>query len=172
MNDFQNQQDIQGANAAPGQLTLASEVMPDRLFLLPLSERPFFPAQSMPLLLDENPWLETFKGLYERNQQVVGLVFAHTDSGKSLDRLRPSDFEEIDADTRVALFGDHDGPFPIPLVRSGRRGRVQPAARRAELPNRRRGAAEPAATRPLDPRVRGVGGAGPPAGGAPPRRQS
>ncbi|HYW03051.1 MAG TPA: endopeptidase La [Gammaproteobacteria bacterium] len=101
MNDFQNRQDAEDANAAPGQLTLASEVMPDTLFLLPLSERPFFPAQTLPLLLDENPWLQTFKGLYDRDQQVVGLVFAHTGSDRSLDQLRPSDFEETGTVARI-----------------------------------------------------------------------
>ncbi len=101
MNDFDDTRETADADTAPGQLTLASEVMPDTLFLLPLAERPFFPAQTLPLLLDESPWLETFKALYDRNQQVVGLVYAHADSGRPLDRLRPDDFEDVGTVARV-----------------------------------------------------------------------
>jgi len=52
------------------------DVLPDQLYILPLPERPFFPAQAMPLMYSESPWVETFQQLYERNQQMVGLVLA------------------------------------------------------------------------------------------------
>jgi hypothetical protein len=48
-------------------------------------------------------------------------------------------FEEMDADTRVALFGAEAWPFPIPLVRTGERWRFDTAAGREELLNRRIG---------------------------------
>ncbi len=48
-------------------------------------------------------------------------------------------FDEMDANTRVALFGEKAWPFPIPLVKSGERWRFDTAAGREELLNRRIG---------------------------------
>jgi len=48
-------------------------------------------------------------------------------------------FEELDPDTRVALFGDAEWPFPIPLVRTDERWRFDTEAGREELLNRRIG---------------------------------
>lgn len=48
-------------------------------------------------------------------------------------------FEEVDADTRVALFGNKAWPFPIPLVRKGGRWHFDTAKGRDELLNRRVG---------------------------------
>ena len=48
-------------------------------------------------------------------------------------------FEEVDADTRVALFGNKAWPFPIPLVRKEGRWHFDTAAGREELLNRRIG---------------------------------
>ncbi len=48
-------------------------------------------------------------------------------------------FDEIDANTRVALFGKNEWPFPIPLVREGDRWRFDTASGREELLNRRIG---------------------------------
>ncbi len=48
-------------------------------------------------------------------------------------------FEELDENTRVALFGEKAWPFPIPLVRAEKRWRFDTAAGREELLNRRVG---------------------------------
>jgi hypothetical protein len=48
-------------------------------------------------------------------------------------------FEEFDATTRVALFGNKAWPFPIPLVQKEGRWRFDTAAGREELLNRRIG---------------------------------
>jgi hypothetical protein len=48
-------------------------------------------------------------------------------------------FDELDANTRVALFGEKAWPFPIPLVRKDGRWRFDTEAGRTELLNRRVG---------------------------------
>lgn len=48
-------------------------------------------------------------------------------------------FEEMDENTRVALFGEKEWPFPIPLVRKDDRWRFDTAEGREELLNRRIG---------------------------------
>ena len=48
-------------------------------------------------------------------------------------------FQDHDADTKVALFGEEEWPFPIPLVREGERWKFDTAKGREELLNRRIG---------------------------------
>jgi hypothetical protein len=48
-------------------------------------------------------------------------------------------FQDVDDQTKVALFGDKAWPFPIPLVKDGDRWRFDTAAGREELLNRRIG---------------------------------
>ena len=46
---------------ASNTIVAAADILPGTLYLLPLSERPFFPAQALPLLLNEEPWLSTIE---------------------------------------------------------------------------------------------------------------
>jgi ATP-dependent Lon protease len=52
----------------------ATPVFPDELYLLPLTEKPFFPAQTLPLLMNEPPWLPTVEAIGETPHHMVGLV--------------------------------------------------------------------------------------------------
>jgi ATP-dependent Lon protease len=49
---------------------------PNELLLLPLQARPFFPAQTMPIVFDEGLWRETFDRVGQTASKVVGLVRA------------------------------------------------------------------------------------------------
>jgi len=67
-------------------------IYPTTLYLLPLSERPFFPAQSLPLLMNEGPWMETVKKIGETPQQMAGIILvnlSHTEGAT------PRDFYSI-----------------------------------------------------------------------------
>ncbi len=57
-------------------LVLPEQALPDRLLLLPIFERPFFPAQVQPLVVDEQPWEETFARLSSMNTHILGLSYA------------------------------------------------------------------------------------------------
>ncbi|HET8609331.1 MAG TPA: endopeptidase La [Burkholderiales bacterium] len=63
---------------APG-LPVPASVLPATLYLLPLSERPFFPAQTLPLLMNEAPWLETVEKIGSTPSHMVGLVLVKKD---------------------------------------------------------------------------------------------
>ena len=62
---------------------------PDELYLLPLSEKPFFPAQTLPLLMNSEAWLETVKAIGETPQHLVGLVLVKPENS---DDARRDDF--------------------------------------------------------------------------------
>ncbi len=57
-------------------LILPDQNLPDHLLLLPIFERPFFPAQVQPLVIDEDPWQETFATLAKMKNHMLGLCYA------------------------------------------------------------------------------------------------
>jgi len=73
-------------------LILPDQNLPDRLLLLPIFERPFFPAQVQPLVIDEDPWQETFGSLAKMDSQLLGLCYAGDQEGA---KANPDDFAKI-----------------------------------------------------------------------------
>lgn len=73
-------------------LILPDQNLPDRLLLLPIFERPFFPAQVQPLVIDEDPWQETFASLAKMDSQLLGLCYAGDQEGAA---ANPDDFAKI-----------------------------------------------------------------------------
>ncbi len=68
-------------------LALTNQALPQTLYILPLAERPFFPAQTLPVLMAEDPWLDTVKKIGETPAQVGGLLL-----------VRPNEEEGAKAD--------------------------------------------------------------------------
>ncbi len=87
MNDHRNAGEDPSAPAAghppagPTVIARADEVLPDRIYVLPLSARPYFPAQTMPIVLADEPWRETVQLVGNAPHQVVGVVFADGEPG-------------------------------------------------------------------------------------------
>ncbi|HMM74844.1 MAG TPA: endopeptidase La [Gammaproteobacteria bacterium] len=71
------------AGTAASVPALLKDSLPGKLLLLPLPARPFFPAQTMPLVLPESLWLETVERIGKTPHQMVGLVYA-PNGGKDL----------------------------------------------------------------------------------------
>ena len=59
---------------------------PDELYLLPLVEKPFFPAQTLPLLMNMEPWMDTVKAIGNMPQHLVGLVLVKPDDSDDAGR--------------------------------------------------------------------------------------
>ena len=55
-------------------LILPGQALPGKLLILPVYERPFFPAQIQPLVVDRDHWHSTFSHLRETKQHIVGLI--------------------------------------------------------------------------------------------------
>nr|WP_227546166.1 endopeptidase La [Marinobacter fonticola] len=60
-------------------LALPQQMMPKRMYLLPVQNRPFFPAQVQPVVVNQDPWQETLKRVGETDHHVVGLCFVDAD---------------------------------------------------------------------------------------------
>ena len=61
-------------------LILPGQALPAKILILPVYERPFFPAQIQPLVVDRDHWRSTFEKLHEDDQHVVGLVHVRDDA--------------------------------------------------------------------------------------------
>ncbi len=86
-------QTIEGELINPGEeegtRNLPAQTLPATLYILPLTEKPFYPAQTLPLIMNEGPWMETVKKIGEVGHHLVGLVLVHGDVS---DDARPDDF--------------------------------------------------------------------------------
>ncbi|MCB1759431.1 MAG: LON peptidase substrate-binding domain-containing protein, partial [Gammaproteobacteria bacterium] len=97
MNDHNDQeQDIEliqrGALARPG------EVMPGIIHLLPVTSRPFFPGQAVPLLMDAEHWLPTMQAVESSGNGLLGIVLS---SAASAEESGPGDMHKIGVAGRV-----------------------------------------------------------------------
>ena len=81
-----------------GEIAIANQILPTTLHLLPLSERPFFPAQALPLLMNEEPWLETVEKVGDAAQHAVGLLLTRAEDAE---RSSPGDFHAVGTVVRM-----------------------------------------------------------------------
>tara|TARA_R110000764_G_scaffold138885_4_gene226655 strand:+ start:9329 stop:11731 length:2403 start_codon:yes stop_codon:yes gene_type:complete len=56
-------------------LALPNQRLPNRLYLLPINNRPFFPAQVMPVLVNEKPWAETIDLVANTEHKALSLFY-------------------------------------------------------------------------------------------------
>ena len=116
----------------------ASAVPPDELYLLPLTEKPFFPAQTLPLLMNEAPWLPTVEAIGETAHHMVGLVVVKPDN---TDEVKRGDFRNVGTAVRIHRPVRSDGKMQF--IAEGRRrfrivewlSEVPPYRVRVEYPN-------------------------------------
>jgi ATP-dependent Lon protease len=87
-----------GAGTASSELAISAGVLPTTLYLLPLNDRPFFPAQAFPVVMDEQPWLETIEHVGDHPHHMAGLVLTR---GGDPEHLTPEDFYRIGSMVRV-----------------------------------------------------------------------
>ncbi|MCF6346161.1 MAG: endopeptidase La [Thiomicrorhabdus sp.] len=65
---------------------------PDEIFLLPIKERPFFPAQQLPVLLNKKTWIKTFDAIQSGKCKYIGLIFVDKEEH---DKAKPKDFSAM-----------------------------------------------------------------------------
>lgn len=57
------------------ELALPQQSMPKQMYVLPVSNRPFFPAQVQPVMVNQNHWQETLKRVAETDHKMLGICF-------------------------------------------------------------------------------------------------
>ena len=79
-------------------LARPGEVMPGIIHLLPVTSRPFFPGQAVPLLMNAEHWLPTLEAVRNSGQDLLGIVLAKAASAEA---TSPDDFNRIGVVSRV-----------------------------------------------------------------------
>ena len=115
-----------------------SPSLPAELHLLPLTEKPFFPAQTLPLLMNEAPWLSTVEAIGDTPHHMVGLVVVKPDN---TDDIKRADFRNIGTVVRIHRPVRTDGKMQF-IAEGTRRFRIvewlsetAPYKVRVEYPN-------------------------------------
>jgi ATP-dependent Lon protease len=65
--------DSQGESS--NELALPNQVMPDVIHLVPVTTRPFFPAQIQPVVVDTKPWKSTLEALSRHGKPLLGIIY-------------------------------------------------------------------------------------------------
>ncbi len=91
--------DATDAEATGSELALPSVSLPGTLYLLPVGDRPFLPAQAVPVLMNDVPWMETVKAIGGTDHHMVGLMM--TDKVEN-DLATPADFARIGTVARIS----------------------------------------------------------------------
>jgi ATP-dependent Lon protease len=99
MPDSPEEIEVIEANEKPSsELVVTPGVFPATLHIIPLTDRPFFPPQGMPVLLDEKPWLESVQKIGGTDHHLAGLLLAEAPEGES---MSPEDFRSIGTVVRI-----------------------------------------------------------------------
>lgn len=120
------------------QKLLPAERWPSELHLLPLSEKPFFPAQTLPLIMNESAWMETVEAIGESTHHMVGLVLVKPEDSDNATR---EDFKTLGTVVRMHHPAKNEGKIQF-IAEGLRRFRIvewisdkAPYKVRVEYPN-------------------------------------
>ncbi|WP_145009697.1 endopeptidase La [Pseudomonas oryzihabitans] len=75
MSDQDNQADILSEEAGQTGLALPGQNLPDKLYIIPIHNRPFFPAQVLPVIVNEEPWAETLELVAKTDHHCLALFY-------------------------------------------------------------------------------------------------
>jgi ATP-dependent Lon protease len=114
-----------GSDQEPGSeatLTLAraNDVLPGQIHLLPVSSRPFFPGQAVPLMMDAAHWSATMKAVGKTEHKILGVVLVGSETSEE---ATPADFYSIGTACRVHRVHRQDGHLQV-LVECLQRFRI------------------------------------------------
>jgi ATP-dependent Lon protease len=96
-----SEQDTTAATTSPATDTLPArqgDVLPGILHVLPLANRPFFPAQMIPLVVERDLWQRTLENAIEAGNKTVGVVLVR---GEDVRRAGPDDFYAMGTACRI-----------------------------------------------------------------------
>lgn len=100
--------DEQHAKASGTGLILPNQSLPGRLHLLPIYNRPFFPAQVMPVVVNEAPWADTIDQVAQTPQHALALFYVETPLDES-GTLDPEQIPETGCAVRIHHAVREDG---------------------------------------------------------------
>jgi ATP-dependent Lon protease len=70
-------------------LAVADDVLPETLYIMPISTRPYFPGQVQPVALNMAHWQSTLEAVGEQGHRLLGLAYVE---GREADQVSTRDF--------------------------------------------------------------------------------
>ncbi|MCG8100238.1 MAG: endopeptidase La [Candidatus Thiodiazotropha taylori] len=102
-------------------LARPNEVLPGLIHLLPVTARPFFPGQAVPLLVEQEHWDATMEEVANSTHMLLGVVLSSADSAES---AAPQSFKQIGTVCRVHRIQRSEGRLQV-LVECLQRFRIE-----------------------------------------------
>ncbi|MGE4533027.1 endopeptidase La [Halomonas sp.] len=99
----------------------AREALPERIYLLPIHNRPFFPAQVQPLVINRERWEETIERVAKTPHHTVGLAFV---GEAAVEGLSHDAFPEIGTAVKVHKLQGEDNQIQF-IAQGLQRFRIQ-----------------------------------------------
>ncbi|MGI9321273.1 MAG: LON peptidase substrate-binding domain-containing protein, partial [Thiogranum sp.] len=111
--DIDHPEDSAPENTASASgLVRAKDILPGAIPILPTAERPFFPGQVIPLLIDPEQWAETIKAAQENANNVIGLILVKT---RRAEHAAVDDFYPMGTACRIHRVSRIDGRMQVLL---------------------------------------------------------
>ena len=58
-------------------LAVADDVLPETLYIMPISSRPYFPGQVQPVAVNMQHWQTTLEAVGKQGHKLLGLAYVH-----------------------------------------------------------------------------------------------
>ncbi len=102
-------------------LARSNEVLPNLVHLLPVSARPFFPGQAVPLLMEQEHWEETMEAVMNSSHNLLGVILSDAETAES---ATPETFKTIGTVCRVHRVQRSEGRLQV-LIECLQRFRIE-----------------------------------------------
>lgn len=76
--DVEHTESVHQPHSGGTELALPEQNLPDKVYIIPIHNRPFFPAQVLPVIVNEEPWAETLELVSKSPHHSLALFFVDT----------------------------------------------------------------------------------------------
>ncbi|MFV2060653.1 MAG: endopeptidase La [Gammaproteobacteria bacterium] len=102
-------------NESASNIIIPDKILPTTLYILPIVDQPFFPAQALPIELSSNIWLETIEKIGSAAHHMAGMLLT---TAKAAEVTTVSDFYTVG--TAVKLHSPSHNENSIQTIAEGR----------------------------------------------------
>ncbi|MCK5876250.1 MAG: LON peptidase substrate-binding domain-containing protein, partial [Candidatus Marithrix sp.] len=74
------------------EIVKVEDKFPETLHILPLTNRPFFPHQIIPLIIEKDLWENTVKAITDSSHNMLGLLLSKKNN---IENIRPNEFYKV-----------------------------------------------------------------------------
>ena len=107
-----DQPDTENTSSSQSELVRARDVLPGAIPILPQAERPFFPGQAIPLLVEPGAWEDTIRAAQENANNIIGLMLVRSDRAE---QAGVKDFFRMGTACRIHRVARVDGRMQVLL---------------------------------------------------------